>query len=169
MAPPTTTSTRAATIAHPAPASHHMTPNAASTGDSAKNTITGCCLITARALVARTRSISLPGMPFRMPADYHNASSDEPTNRHPWPAPARCCRHEWRTMRRTNACDRRRFGLSLTIHEDPCRIISVVPVVLEVRRAEPAHPATPYPEPLARCSRSPGLNESSHMSGRIPP
>lgn len=39
MAPPTTTSTRAATIAHPAPASHHMTPNAASTGDSAKNTI----------------------------------------------------------------------------------------------------------------------------------
>lgn len=29
MAPPTTTSTRAATIAHPAPASHHMTPNAA--------------------------------------------------------------------------------------------------------------------------------------------
>ncbi|WP_214516089.1 hypothetical protein, partial [Mycobacterium tuberculosis] len=48
------------------------------------------------------------------------------------------CRHEWRTVQCTNASGRRRFGLSLTIHEDACRIISVVLVVLEVRRAEPS-------------------------------
>ncbi|POX75762.1 hypothetical protein C3473_02120 [Mycobacterium kansasii] len=39
-----------------------MTASNASTGDNANSTIPGCCLITASALVARTRSISLPAM-----------------------------------------------------------------------------------------------------------
>ncbi|QUR66749.1 hypothetical protein F6B93_06245 [Mycobacterium spongiae] len=61
-APPTTKNTTAAAIAQPAPANHQTRHNNASTGDNANNTNTGCCLITSNALVARTRSISLPAI-----------------------------------------------------------------------------------------------------------
>ncbi len=49
----------------------------------------------------------------------------------------------------------------MTIHEDAC-ITIVVPVVLEVRRAEPAHP-----EGFIRNPSRAALSGSSHMSGRI--
>src|SRR5271166_3379860 len=62
-APPMRTSTTAAVMAQPAPASHQIRPTAMSAGDNAKSTIPGFCLITSSALFARIGSISLPGMP----------------------------------------------------------------------------------------------------------
>src|SRR6478672_2399782 len=61
--------------AHPAPASHHTAASATIPGDARNNTIPGCCLTTASALLARTGSIS-----FAICSGCHFAASRWPSS-----------------------------------------------------------------------------------------